>query len=169
MSYSPVKVLQDIDNSALKALYNSVGWTGYTEDISVLRKAIEGSSHVVVVEEDGQIIGLAHALSDDATMMYIQDILVHPTHQSKGIGKALVNALLERYKHVRQKVVLTDDRPQQMQFYAALGFKNTRELVKTPLNAFVIIEGTTLANKVLSTRMKLCIPKTKTRPSKPCL
>ena len=38
--------------------------------------AIEGSSHVVVVEENGRIIGLAHALSDDATMMYIQDILV---------------------------------------------------------------------------------------------
>ena len=145
MPSNPVKVLQDIDNDALNALYNSVGWTGYTKDIGVLRKAIEGSSHVVVVEDDGKLIGLARALSDDATMMYIQDILVHPAHQGKGIGKALVNALLERYRHVRQKVLLTDDRPQQLQFYAALGFKNTRELVKTPLNAFVIIEGTKLS------------------------
>ena len=145
MPSNPVKVLQDIDNDALKALYNSVGWTGYTKDIGVLRKAIEGSSHVVVVEEDGKLIGLARALSDDATMMYIQDILVHPAHQGKGIGKALVNALLERYRHVRQKVLLTDARPQQLQFYAALGFKNTRELVKTPLNAFVIIEGAKLS------------------------
>ena len=40
-----------------------------------------------------------------------------------------------------QKSLLTDDRPEQLQFYASLGFKNTRDLVETRLNAFVIIEG----------------------------
>ena len=75
----------------------------------------------------------------------VQDILVHPSHQGRGIGRGLVEAILKRYEHVRQKVLLTDDRPQQLHFYASLGFSNTRELRETPLNAFVIIEGAELS------------------------
>ena len=77
--------------------------------------------------------------------MYIQDILVSPLHQGNGIGKALVKEILLRYKHVRQKVLLTDDRPERLRFYTSLGFANTRELIQTPLNAFVKIEGATLS------------------------
>ena len=60
------------------------------------------------------------------------------------LGRALVNAILKRYSHVRQKVLLTDDRPEQLRFYESLGFRNTRSLTRTPLNAFVIIEGADL-------------------------
>ena len=67
------------------------------------------------------------------------------SYQGHGIGKALVREILDRYKHVRQKFLLTDDRPEKLQFYHSLGFKNTRTLRKTPLKAFVIIEGATLS------------------------
>ena len=107
--------------------------------------AIEGSSFLVLAHHGDTLVGLARALSDDASVVYLQDILVHPSHQGLGIGKRLVNAVLERYVHVRQKVLLTDDRPQQLHVYASLGFKNTSELVVAPLNAFVRIEGTALA------------------------
>jgi ribosomal protein S18 acetylase RimI-like enzyme len=70
---------------------------------------------------------------------------VHPRHQRRGLGRALVRDCLERFDHVRQKVLLTDDRPSQLAFYASLGFHNTRELEVTRLNAFVIIEGAQLS------------------------
>ena len=66
-------------------------------------------------------------------------------HQGQGVGAALLKSVLTRYKTVRQKVLLTDDRPEQLRFYESLGFKNTRTLKKTPLNAFVKIEGRELA------------------------
>ena len=69
------------------------------------------------------LIGLARAISDDANIAYIQDILVHPDHQNQGIGKRLIQSILERYSHVRQKILLTDDRPEQISFYHSLGFK----------------------------------------------
>jgi len=109
-----------------------------------LLAAIHGSDFLVIAQENGTLIGLARAISDDASVVYIQDILVRPSHQGRGIGKGLVEAILDRYQHVRQKVLLTDDRPEQLRFYASLGFKNTRDLVETRLNAFVIIEGTEL-------------------------
>ena len=137
--------VQSVEADSLCALYDSVGWTVYSRDIEKLLSAINGSDFIVIAQEDDALIGLARALSDDASVVYIQDILVRPTHQGRGIGKALVGAILDRFKHVRQKVLLTDSRPEQLQFYGSLGFKNTRELIKTPLNAFVIIEGAELA------------------------
>ena len=136
---------ESVDVDSLCALYNSVGWSTYTRDIDGLLAAIDGSDFLVIAQEHGTLIGLARAISDDASVVYIQDILVLPSHQGRGVGKGLVGAILERYRHVRQKVLLTDDRPEQIHFYASLGFKNTRDLVETRLNAFVIIEGAELA------------------------
>ena len=139
-----IVVSDTIDRDALCDLYNAVGWSIYTAEPDRLSAAISGSSFVVVAMDRERLIGLARAISDDATVAYIQDILVRPSHQGQGLGRRLVQAILDRYSHVRQKILLTDDRPQQLQFYASLGFANTRELSKTPLNAFVIIEGVNL-------------------------
>ena len=139
-----IVVSDTIDRDALCDLYNAVGWSIYTAEPDRLSAAISGSSFVVVAMDRERLIGLARAISDDATVAYIQDILVRPSHQDQGLGRRLVQAILDRYSHVRQKILLTDDRHQQLQFYASLGFANTRELSKTPLNAFVIIEGVNL-------------------------
>jgi len=133
------------DFEQVLALYRSVGWSVYAQDPPKLLGALEGSSSLVCAWDADQLVGLARAVSDGHTIVYIQDILVDPSHQRRGIGRALVQQLLNRYEHVRQKVLLTDDRPEQLAFYASLGFSNTRELRKTPLNAFVRIEGAKLA------------------------
>ena len=139
ISSDPVEV------EALCALYDSVGWSTYTRDPSRLMAAMDGSDFWVTAVEGDVLIGLARAISDDASIAYIQDILVRPTHQGRGVGRALVASILERYSHVRQKVLLTDDRPEQKRFYESMGFKNTRELTQTRLNSFVIIEGAKLS------------------------
>ena len=144
-----IEAVTTVNVEALTSLYNSVGWTAYTKDITKLQRAIQGSSFVVTVtvqENDTNVlIGLARAISDDASIAYIQDILVHPDHQGHGLGKRLVQSILHRYRHVRQKILLTDDRPEQLSFYQSLGFSNTRNLRNTPLNAFVMIDGVNLS------------------------
>ena len=96
------------------------------------------------MENQAVLIGLARVISDDVSIAYIQDVLVHPQHQGRGVGKQLMKMVLERYSHVRQKVLLTDDRPEQLRFYESLGFTNTRTLTMTPLNAFVLINDVSL-------------------------
>ena len=89
---------------------------------------------------DGDLVGLARAISDDVSICYLQDILVSPHQQRAGIGQALISNIMERYVHVRQKVLLTDDEPGQRAFYQSSGFTEAHDF-DPPLRAFVRIGG----------------------------
>ena len=96
----------------------------------------------MVTAWDGEVLaGLARVLSDDVSILYLQDILVHPNYQRRGIGMQLMNACLERYAHVRAKVLMTDDDERQRLFYERAGFKNMKSLDNATLNMFVQIDG----------------------------
>lgn len=124
----------------LVGLYTSVGWSAYASDPDSLVRAVEQSSYVVSARDlTGELVGLARAISDDVSICYLQDILVSPNQQRAGIGRALVEHVLERYVHVRQKVLLTDDEPGQRAFYESLGFMEGHDFSPTPLRAFVQI------------------------------
>ncbi|MFF1632344.1 GNAT family N-acetyltransferase [Leifsonia sp. NPDC058248] len=119
------------------ALYGTVGWSAYTKDGERLSRAIAGSSLVATARADGRLVGLARVVSDGASILYLQDVLVDPALQRTGVGRRLVSALLDAFPDVRQKVLLTDDEPGQKAFYEALGFGDTREAHGGVLRAFV--------------------------------
>ncbi|MCP2014130.1 GNAT superfamily N-acetyltransferase [Deinococcus sp. HSC-46F16] len=125
------------DLPELLSLYASVGWTSYTRDPEALACALRQSGFVWAAWDGaGDLIGLVRGVTDDVSILYVQDLLVRPEWQRRGVGRALMKAVLERYAHVMQMVLLTDDRPEQFAFYQSLGFHNTRDLVTTPTNAF---------------------------------
>lgn len=121
----------------LPALYESVGWSAYTDSPDLLRAGVAGASCAVTARRGGRLVGLARALSDGATVCYLQDVLVHPTEQRRGIGRALVRAVLDRYRTVGQKVLLTDDEPGQRAFYESLGYAEIRDYGPGTLRCFV--------------------------------
>jgi ribosomal protein S18 acetylase RimI-like enzyme len=136
---SPNPVLRtgrDLPLSELLALYEAVGWTAYTRDPEGLARAVANSTYVASLWEGERLVGLARVLSDDVSICYLQDILVHPQLQGRGLGRRMVEHCLERFAHVRQKVLLTDDEERQKRFYAALGFRKVSEM-PFPLNAYV--------------------------------
>ena len=135
----------DLRRSDVVALYEAAGWSGYTRDPATLEEALENSTYVAAARDGDTVVGLARCISDDVSVLYIQDILVLPDHRRLGLGRALVLDCLTRFSHVRQKLLLTDDRPDQLSFYESLGFRNTKDLEVTRLNAFVIIEGAELS------------------------
>jgi len=135
----------DIPRAELLSLYESVGWTVYTANPENLERAVQNSSFVLAARSNNQLVGLARVLSDDVSIMYLQDILVSPMYQRNGVGRELLERCLERFSHVRQKVLLTDNRPEQKAFYGALGFHNIGELERIELNAFVRYEGIELS------------------------
>ena len=133
----------NISLSSLLGLYEAVGWSSYTRDERQgdLEKAIENSNFVVSAWEGSTLVGLARALSDDVSIFYLQDILVHPDHQRCGIGEQLLRACMTRYAHVRSKALMTDDEDRQRLFYEKAGFRNTKDLSSGNLNTFVQIDG----------------------------
>lgn len=68
---------------------------------------------------------------------YLQDILVRPSHHRRGIGRALAERVLGEYSKVRQKVLITDNEPQQKAFYEALGYTQTEDFRGGSVRAFV--------------------------------
>lgn len=113
---------RELDNEAVLALYQAVGWVMYTRDPAKLKRALAQSLMVLGAFDGDQIVGLIRAVGDGETILFIQDLLVLPNYQRQGIGHQLVNALVDQYPAVRQRVLLTDDQPDTRVFYEKIGF-----------------------------------------------
>ena len=127
-----------IGSEELAALYASVGWQVYSHDPERLLAAIEQSTYVVVIREDDALVGLVRVMSDDVSILYVQDLLVRPDRQGEGIGRLLLRHVLDRFSHVRRKVLLTDDEERQHRLYASEGFSDVRGIER--LHAFARFE-----------------------------
>lgn len=109
--------------SEILNLYRSVGWTNYTDRPGMLRSAYENSLKILGAYADGQLLGIIRVVGDGCSVILIQDILVSPEYQRKGIGAALVSEILTLYQNVYQKVLLTDNTEKTIQFYRSVGFE----------------------------------------------
>lgn len=135
---------QSVDFTQVINLYSAVGWTTYSENPAELKLAIGSSSKVFIAIENDKLVGLIRSLSDNVAIHYLQDILVEPTSHRKGIGKKLLESMLDHYKNVRTHMLLTDDEDKQRKFYESFGYKNIAGLTKYKLNAYVQMKGLNL-------------------------
>ncbi len=107
----------------LFGLYGSLGWTAYVDDMKSAMSGLRGSLAVYTAWADGKLIGMLRLIGDGHTVAYVQDLLVEPGFQNRGIGSALMLMFFNQYGHVRQKVLLTDVKtPAAIRFYERLGF-----------------------------------------------
>ena len=119
-------------------LYSAVGWSAYTDDPESLTGSIAGSHRFFCARGAGNnLVGLARTISDGHTIVYLQDILVHPEHHRSGIGRELMDAVLAAYEGIRQFVLLTDDEPGQRAFYESCGLTEVHDVRPHSLRAFV--------------------------------
>ena len=115
--------LEDIIN-----LYQSVGWTTYLERIGILEEAYANSLCVLGAYDDDRLIGIIRAVGDGQTIVFIQDIVVLPEYQRRGVGTKLLKAVMEKYKGVYQMQLLTDDTEKTKAFYRSVGFAASDEV-----------------------------------------
>ncbi len=113
---------RQLNQADVLALYQAVGWNMYTRDPKKLERAIAQSLSVLGAYDGDQLVGLIRAVGDGETILFIQDLLVLPSYQRQGIGRQLVDALVDQFPQVRQRVLLTDDQPRTRAFYENIGF-----------------------------------------------
>ncbi|MEH6944332.1 GNAT family N-acetyltransferase [Bacillus sp. JJ722] len=75
-----------------KTLWEAVGWGKV--NIEMTEQSIANSVYCVVAISDGNVIGMGRIVGDGAMYYYIQDVAVLPEYQSKGIGKKIIDKLL---------------------------------------------------------------------------
>lgn len=104
-------------------LYSSVGWTNYTQDPLMLQEAFNHSLKILAAYDGEQLVGVIRVVGDGFSVIFVQDLLVHPAYQRRGLGRQLLSAILTDYAAVYQLHLMTDDTEKTKLFYEALGFQ----------------------------------------------
>lgn len=109
-------------------LYESVGWMNYLKRSEVLESAYANSLCVLGAYEDNRLVGIIRAVGDGQTIVFVQDIIVLPEYQGKGIGTKLLKAVMEKYSNVYQMELLTDNTEKTKAFYRSAGFTASEDM-----------------------------------------
>lgn len=117
-----IRELTTFDLGVLLDLYNSVGWTNYTRAPEMLRKAYENSLLTLGAYDGDQLAGIIRTVGDGYSVVFIQDILVFPEYQRKGIGTQLLREIMGRFPDVYQMELMTDNTAKTVSFYRSAGF-----------------------------------------------
>ena len=117
-----IKEYKNYNEEEILKLYQSVGWINYTDNLKMLEDAYANSLRILGAYESEKLVGIIRVVGDGYSVVFIQDILVYPEYQRQGIGTALLNQILQDYKHVYQKHLLTENTEKTIQFYKSLGF-----------------------------------------------
>jgi ribosomal protein S18 acetylase RimI-like enzyme len=107
----------------LIALYSDAGWSNYTDHAQILLKAYDNSLSVITAWQEDKLIGAIRVVGDGYSIIYIQDIIVLQEYQHRGVGSRLFTEVMNKYKDVYQKVLLTDSKPETKAFYEKMGFQ----------------------------------------------
>lgn len=92
------------------------------------------AAEFLVAEEDGQVVGMIRGVFDGSrAIIYIAS--VHPRYQRRGIGRALVHAITERFKERGAKTVSVVI-PGEVGFWSKLHFRQTTRIMTAyPIDA----------------------------------
>mgnify|MGYP002597501337 FL=1 len=123
-----IREYRQYDEREILPLYASVGWTAYTDQPETLHRGFENSLLTLAAYEENRLIGILRAVGDGQTIVFVQDLLILPEYQRRGVGTALLRELLARYPQVRQIELNADDSPSLLAFYRKTGFVPMSEL-----------------------------------------
>lgn len=87
-------------------LRKTVGLYGHDRPLDIAEKGLQNSLYVVCVYDREELIGMARIIGDGYTCFYIQDVLVHPKYQGRGIGKEIMKRILEYIKDVDKTAII---------------------------------------------------------------
>jgi GNAT superfamily N-acetyltransferase len=76
-----------------RSLISAVGWAAYTNFDAADAALAHSLYHVVALHEDA-VIGMARVVGDGAMFFYIQDVVVAPVHQGRGVGTLLLERVM---------------------------------------------------------------------------
>ncbi|QHW33832.1 GNAT family N-acetyltransferase [Paenibacillus rhizovicinus] len=109
-----------IEPKEVPTLRELVGWDGRHSDYPIL---FERCNFWAGLRDDkNELIAFGYIAGMGLQHGYMEDIIIHPQHQRKGIGKALVTRLLEEAEHSGIEIVtLTHDKKHEA-FYSNCGF-----------------------------------------------
>jgi GNAT superfamily N-acetyltransferase len=103
-------------------LRRAVGWT--LPGDSAVEPSLRNSPYCLCARAHGEIVGMARIVGDGGLVHYIQDVIVDPSRQGEGIGRRLMDRIMEyvRRHAVRHTIVGLMAAKGKEPFYERYGF-----------------------------------------------
>ncbi|AZS15265.1 GNAT family N-acetyltransferase [Paenibacillus lutimineralis] len=122
------------DFGQLLSLYESLGWNSLNLSSDDLKQMCNQSWYAIYAFKDQKLVGMGRIISDGVITGIICGLCVLPSYQSKGIGKEMLNRMIE---HCEQNRVI----PQLLctenlePYYESFGFRKftvgmTRNIIR---------------------------------------
>jgi len=125
-----LKITTDCSGIDWQTIADSLKKVGMAyHDSEVHKRAFEASHTTVFIYEDSHLIGFGRVISDGEYQGAIYDVAVLPEAQRKGVGKLIIQTILDRLPNCNLILYAT---PGMENFYKGLGFR----LMKTGMAVF---------------------------------
>jgi len=93
MKESKIKIREaNIKTDDFIELREAIGWNCVEKNY--IARALENNLYSVHARTDNRIIGYGRVIGDDGFTFYIQDMMVYPKYQGMGVGKKLMNKIM---------------------------------------------------------------------------
>lgn len=73
-------------------LRTAVGW--FRAHPVLAERSVKGTLYSVGAYAEGKTVGMARVIGDGGMTLYVQDVIVHPDYQGQGIGKKLMEFIM---------------------------------------------------------------------------
>lgn len=120
-------VYREFDSSlieSIKDIYRKESWNSYLKDDEKLIRAFDKSLYTMGAFDDYKLIGFIRCVGDGEHILIVQDLIVAPEYQKRGIGTYLFKTILQKYSEARMFIVITDiEDPVDNKFYQSFNLK----------------------------------------------
>jgi aralkylamine N-acetyltransferase len=128
-----IKIIQSAKIQDLIQIYKEAGWwePSWEQNSDFLNLIVKNSAVFVGALLDNKLVGMGRALSDLSSDAYIQDLAVLKKFRGQGIGKKIIQKLIEQLKAENVDWIGVVAQPGTTWFYEKLGFEQLKD--HTPL------------------------------------
>jgi len=110
---------QPVSAKAISDLRELVGWNRMED---CYKNPLMTSYFHIACYDGDKLIGYVDTLSNGVTDAYIQDLMVNPEYQGRGIGTELMNLMIARLKENKIYMISVVYEEKLLPFYKRFGF-----------------------------------------------
>lgn len=120
-----IQYADDITPEEYAELRRQAGWMQFPPE--EVRACVENAYMMLCARDGGKAVGAARLLWDGGYVAFLSDVVVDPAYQGQGIGRALVEAVMQRIRDdmkpgYKVKLTLNSARGKEP-FYEKFGFR----------------------------------------------